>query len=189
MKVLMIDNYDSFTFNLVQLLKSLDVDIEVRRNDRFTLDEVAQFDKIMISPGPGKPENAGLVPEVIHRYATSKSMLGICLGHQAIGEYFGAELLNLKEVAHGVSSLIKVTEEHAIFSTIPSAFKAARYHSWHLNKENFPTELTATAFTEDGIIMAFKHNSLPLHGLQFHPESILTKQGQQLISNWINETL
>lgn len=189
MKVLMIDNYDSFTFNLVYILRSLNVEVEVKRNDCFALEDVQHFDKIMISPGPGTPENAGLVQQLIQRYATSKSILGICLGHQALGMHFGAELSNLTEVAHGISTAIHVTEEHSIFANVPESFQAARYHSWYLSSDHFPPELTATAFSDDGILMAFKHNVLPLHGLQFHPESILTKPGQQLISNWINESI
>lgn len=185
MKLLILDNYDSFTYNIVHTVRSLGVEPTVRRNDCITLDEVDTFDKIIISPGPGIPSEAGILPALLERYAESKSILGICLGHQAIGQRFGARLRNLSHVYHGIRSAITVTSPDYIFDGLPPTIEVGRYHSWVVDREGLPDCLEVTAFSPDGEIMAMRHRTLDIRGVQFHPESILTPQGLQLISNWI----
>ena len=182
MKVLLFDNYDSFTYNLLHILKELDVDVEVHRNDKISLDEVERFDKILLSPGPGIPEEAGILLPLIRRYAPTKSILGVCLGEQAIGEAFGATLTNLTDVHHGVCSDIRVKVPDPLFTDLEPGFRAGRYHSWVVSKENFPDCLEITA---EGQIMALRHREYDVRGIQFHPESVLTPKGKTIIWNWI----
>lgn len=185
MKLLILDNYDSFTYNIVHAVRELGAEPVVRRNDRISLDDVDAFDKIIISPGPGIPSEAGILAALLERYATSKPILGICLGHQAIGERFGARLRNLAQVYHGIKSTITVTEPDYIFAGLPDKIDVGRYHSWVVDKEGLPDCLEVTAVSPDGEIMAMRHRSLDVRGVQFHPESILTPQGMTIIRNWL----
>jgi anthranilate synthase component 2 len=186
MKILVLDNYDSFTYNLVYLIRQLGYgqQLDIRRNDAFALDEVEQFDKILLSPGPGIPSEAGLMPEVLQRYAATKSILGICLGHQAIAEAFGGQLHNLAEVQHGVASMLTVVPDR-LFEGLPTQFAVGRYHSWVVDESQLPAELEVIGRTPDQQIMAIRHRQFDLRGLQFHPESILTEHGTKLIQNWL----
>lgn len=182
----MIDNYDSFTFNLVHLLHECGQDATVWRNDKFALEDVASFDKIMLSPGPGIPREAGLLMEVIRQYGASKSILGICLGQQAIAEVYGGTLYNLSKPVHGTATplLIKVTDE-PIFRGLPQSFPVGRYHSWAVARQGFPDVLRITAEDQHGVIMALSHKTFDVKGLQFHPESVLTDHGKVMIANWL----
>ena len=184
MNILVIDNYDSFTFNLVHYLEEMDCTVTVKRNDQFAMDEVAQYDKVVLSPGPGIPEEAGLLKAVIERYAQTIPMLGVCLGHQAIAEVFGGTLSNLATVFHGVSSSMKVVQDDPIFDGLPKTFDVGRYHSWVVNKP-LPKGFILLAEEENGQVMAFKHDTYPIYGVQFHPESILTPNGKQILQNWL----
>ncbi|MCK6649975.1 MAG: aminodeoxychorismate/anthranilate synthase component II [Bacteroidia bacterium] len=186
MKVLVLDNYDSFTYNLVHYLEKVDArsSIDVFRNDQIQLDKIAFYDKIVLSPGPGLPSQAGIMLDLIKRYAGSKPILGICLGHQAIAEAFGARLKNLDNVYHGVTSLIEITEEDYVFENLPASFNVGRYHSWVVT--DMPSCLISTSKDENGNIMSLKHDTYDVRGIQFHPESVLTEYGLQIISNWIN---
>lgn len=185
MKILLLDNYDSFTYNLLHIVKELGAQIEVRRNDQITLDEVERFDKILLSPGPGIPEEAGILLPLIRRYAPTKSILGVCLGEQAIGEAFGAKLVNLTEVYHGISSDIQIVADDPLFEGLPRRFQAGRYHSWVVSREQFPDCLEVTAVdTEKNYIMALRHRTYDVCGIQFHPESVLTPEGKRMIQNW-----
>ena len=185
MKLLILDNYDSFTYNIVHAVRELGVEPAVCRNDKITLDEVDNFDKIIISPGPGIPSEAGILPQLLERYAGSKPILGVCLGHQAIGECFGARLRNLPEVYHGIKSQISITVPDYIFAGLPDRIDVGRYHSWVVDKNNLPDCLEVTAVSDDGEIMAMRHRTLDVRGVQFHPESILTPQGLTIIDNWL----
>ena len=188
MKILILDNYDSFTYNLVHYLRELagNAEMTVVRNDQITLDEVEAYDKILLSPGPGIPEEAGIMPELIKRYGATKSILGVCLGHQAIAEAYGASLYNMSEVLHGVSSKIKVVKpEDRLFNDIPSEYEICHYHSWNVNKEDLGNELEVTAHDEIGEIMAISHKEYDVKGVQFHPESIMTEHGHKLLENWL----
>lgn len=185
-KILLLDNYDSFTYNLLHVVKELGyTNTDVYRNDRISLDDVAQYDKIILSPGPGIPEEAGILLPLIRRYAESKSILGVCLGHQAIGQAFGAELINLKEVHHGVATPINVAKMDYLFRGIPATFQAGRYHSWIVSKDNFPETLEIIANDEQGEIMAIRHKTFDVRGIQFHPESVLTPEGKAIIKNYL----
>lgn len=186
MKLLIIDNYDSFTYNIVHAVKALGVEPTVRRNDAISLDEIDEFDKIIISPGPGIPSEAGIVPDMLSRYAAVKPILGVCLGHQAIGEHFGASLRNLAQVYHGVKSTVTVTVPDYIFDRLPEQFEVGRYHSWVVDGKELPECLEVTATSPDGEIMSLRHRTLDVRGVQFHPESILTPDGMTMISNWLN---
>ena len=186
MNIAMIDNYDSFTFNLVHLFKEMGADIRVLRNDSFEPDELARYDKIMLSPGPGIPSEAGLMPEVIRRYSGVKPILGICLGEQAIGEAFGGTLVNLDEVFHGVQTPCRRTADDYIFAGLPDEFAVGRYHSWVVDAATLPACLECTAVSPEGQVMALRHRTLDLRGLQFHPESVLTPDGARIIANWLN---
>lgn len=187
MKILVIDNYDSFTYNLVHLLNELDHDAEVWRNDKFELNEVEQFDKILLSPGPGIPSEAGLLLKVIERYAATKSVLGVCLGQQAIAEVFGGELYNLEKPVHGTATNIVIKDkEEVLFRGLENGFKVGRYHSWAVKSENLPAELIITAEDEKGVMMALRHRDLDVRGVQFHPESVLTQFGKEMIKNWLD---
>ncbi len=184
--ILVFDNYDSFTYNLVHAVKSLGYhDVDVFRNDKIDLDAVAPYDKIILSPGPGLPREAGVLIPLIKRYATTKSILGVCLGHQAIGELFGAKLENTPIVYHGVQTPISVVGKDYLFNGLTQKFDVGRYHSWIVSRENFPAELVVTAEDEEGTIMAMRHASLDVHGVQFHPESILTPHGIEMIRNFL----
>jgi anthranilate synthase component 2 len=185
MKILVIDNYDSFTYNLVHAVRSLGYEADVVRNDKIAPEQVEGYDKILLSPGPGIPSEAGLMPEIIRRYAPSKSILGICLGEQAIGEAFGARLENLAEVFHGVQTPITVLEDDPLFRDVEKEFKGGRYHSWVVSREDFPEELTVTAVDGEGRIMALAHREYDVRGVQFHPESVLTPEGMTMIKNWL----
>lgn len=187
MKTVIIDNYDSFTFNLAHLLKELGAEVDVVRNDQFELPALEQYDKIVLSPGPGIPSEAGLLLDVIRAYAGRKPMLGVCLGHQAIGEVFGAKLENLSEVYHGVATDCEHFSNDPIFNGMPRHFEVGRYHSWVVSKDGLPDCLEVTATSPDGNIMALRHKRYPVHGIQFHPESVLTPLGRQIVGNWLNE--
>ena len=183
-KILMIDNYDSFTYNLVHYLEDLDCEVTVKRNDRIELDEVETFPNIVLSPGPGIPDEAGLLKDIIQRYAPSKRILGVCLGQQAIGEVFGGRLINLDAVHHGVATTISVLEEDPLFKGLPKELEVGRYHSWVVDPE-LPEALKATSVDGNGQIMSLRHKSFDVQGVQFHPESVLTPQGKQILKNWL----
>jgi anthranilate synthase component 2 len=198
MKILVFDNYDSFTYNLVHLVeKIIHQKVEVHRNDQIPLEKVKEYDKIILSPGPGIPSEAGLLIPLIKEYASSKSILGVCLGHQAIGEAFGGKLINLSRVYHGVATPVKILNENGdgknsankhdkdLFEDLPSEFEVGRYHSWIVSEENFPGELTITARDENNYIMALQHKQYDVQGVQFHPESVLTPLGEQIVRNWL----
>lgn len=185
-KILVFDNYDSFTYNLVHAIKKLGyLQVDVYRNDEIALDKVDEYDKILLSPGPGVPSEAGELLPLIKRFAATKSILGVCLGHQAIGEAFGGTLLNLDNVHHGISSQIKVMEPDVLFKNIPDKFEGGRYHSWVVAQENFPTSLKVIAVDANGEIMALRHQTYDVCGVQFHPESVLTPMGETLLLNWL----
>ena len=185
-KVLVIDNYDSFTYNLVHYLEDLDCEVTVFRNDKLSLEDVKPFDKIVLSPGPGIPDEAGLLKSIIETYASSKSILGVCLGQQAIGEVFGGRLINLDEVYHGVSTKIKLTvSDETLFSDLDETLEVGRYHSWVVDPD-LPSDLEATSMDNNGQVMSLRHKSFDVKGVQFHPESVLTPNGRQMLSNWIN---
>ena len=186
MKIVIIDNYDSFTYNLSHLVKSLGAQVTVLRNDRFDLPEIEQFDKIILSPGPGIPSEAGLLLDVIRSYAGRKSILGVCLGHQAIGEVFGGKLENLSNVFHGVATEGTQFGKDYIFKGLPERIVMGRYHSWVVSREVFPECLEITAESDEGQIMALRHRRFDIHGIQFHPESVLTPDGATIIKNFIN---
>lgn len=186
--ILLLDNYDSFTYNLLHVVKELGAtNIEVFRNDEISLEEVERFDKIILSPGPGIPEEAGLLLPIIRKYAPTKSILGVCLGHQAIGEAFGAALENLTEVYHGVQTPINILKEDVLFKGLGHEIPVGRYHSWVVSREDFPECLEITAESREGQIMALRHRTYNVHGIQFHPESVLTPQGKEIIKNFLNQ--
>jgi anthranilate synthase component 2 len=187
MKLLILDNYDSFTYNLVHLIEKVStIEFEVVRNDQISLEDIQHFDNILLSPGPGLPSTAGIMPELIKHYDSTKSILGICLGLQAIGEAYGATLNNLEKVCHGQATHIQIIEDDVIFKNCPKEFTVGRYHSWVVNKLNLPTSLQITAVDNDGNIMALKHQTHNIRGVQFHPESILSEYGEKVIGNWLN---
>jgi anthranilate synthase component 2 len=186
-KVLVFDNYDSFTYNLVQIIERvLNTKVDVVKNDGISLDDIDQYDKIVLSPGPGIPEEAGILLEVIRKYAPTKSILGVCLGQQAIAEAFGGSLINLSEIFHGVATSAELVKTDAkIFKTLSGGLEVGRYHSWVVSRDNFPDELEITAVDQDGMIMALQHKKYDVHGVQFHPESILTPDGEVIIKNFL----
>lgn len=185
MKIVIIDNYDSFTYNLSHLLKELGAEVDVVRNDKFELKDLEQYDKIVLSPGPGIPSEAGLLLDVIRTYAGRKPILGVCLGHQAIGEVFGASLENLKEVYHGVQTEGTQLGNDYIFEGLPERVMMGRYHSWVVAKNSVPECLEVTAMSDDGEIMAMRHRQYDIHGIQFHPESVLTPEGKTIVGNFL----
>ena len=185
MKTVIIDNYGCFTYNLAHLVKELGTEVDVLRNDKFELEELEKYDKIILSPGPGIPEEAGLLLEVIRTYAGRKPILGVCLGEQAIGQAFGGKLTNLSEVFHGIQTNVKIKNKDYIFSGLPTEIPVGRYHSWVVDTEEFPEELVITAISSEGQIMALKHREYDVHGIQFHPESVLTPDGKQIVGNWL----
>ena len=186
-RVVIIDNYDSFTYNLAHLVKQLGAKVEVFRNDQFTLNQLERFTKINLSPGPGIPEEAGLLMDVIRTYAGRKPMLGVCLGHQAIAEVFGGKLVNLKEVYHGIATEGTQFGNDPIFSGLPKRIVMGRYHSWVVDRAGFPDCLEVTAMSDDGQIMALRHRNYNIHGIQFHPESVLTPEGATIVRNWLQQ--
>ena len=185
MKIVIIDNYDSFTYHLSHLIKEIGAEVTVIRNDQFTLNQLERFDKIVLSPGPGIPSEAGLLLDVIKTYKGRKPILGVCLGHQAIGEVFGGTLENLSDVFHGVATEGTQFSNDYIFDSLPKRITMGRYHSWVVSRENFPTCLEVTAVSDEGQIMALKHKNYDIHGIQFHPESVLTPEGKTILRNFI----
>ena len=185
-KVLVIDNYDSFTYNLVHYLEDLNCEVTVIRNDKLQLEDVKPYDKIVLSPGPGIPDEAGLLKPIIKEYGATKSILGVCLGQQAIGEVFGGKLNNLDEVYHGVATEVEITvDDEIMFQGLGKNIEVGRYHSWVVDT-NLPEELEATSFDENGQIMSLRHRIYDVKGVQFHPESVLTPQGKKMLKNWVN---
>lgn len=193
MKILVFDNYDSFTYNLVHLVEKITHEkVDVYRNDQLPMEKIKEYDKIILSPGPGIPEEAGSLLPLIKEYASSKSILGVCLGHQAIGQAFGAELINLSSVFHGVATKIEVRSRESevispLFEGLPNELEVGRYHSWVVSKENFPETLEITAEDESGMIMGLQHKTYDVQGVQFHPESVLTPMGEEIMKNWLKK--
>jgi anthranilate synthase component II len=189
MKILVFDNYDSFTYNLVHLVEKITNEkVDVFRNDEISLEKVNDYDKIILSPGPGIPSEAGLLLPLIKQYAPTKSILGVCLGHQAIGEAFGGTLTNLSKVYHGVATPITITSTTSqILNGLPETIEVGRYHSWIINDQNFPAELEVTARDDNGYIMALQHTTFDVQGVQFHPESVLTPDGETILKNWLSQ--
>ncbi|WP_100616219.1 anthranilate synthase component II [Confluentibacter citreus] len=186
MKILVIDNYDSFTYNLVHYLEDLDCEVTVLRNDKLTLEDVEPFDKIVLSPGPGIPDEAGLLKPIIKKYAPTKSILGVCLGQQAIGEVFGGSLINLEDVYHGVATKVTITvDDESLFNGLEKDIEVGRYHSWVVDA-NLPDSLEATSFDANGQVMSLRHKTYDVRGVQYHPESVLTPHGKQILRNWID---
>ena len=184
-KILVIDNYDSFTYNLVHYLEDLNCEVTVYRNDEFDIDEISVFDKILLSPGPGIPDEAGLLKAVIAKYASTKSILGVCLGQQAIGEVFGGTLSNLDKVYHGVATMVKTSvDDELLFEGLGNEFEVGRYHSWVVDAD-LPEVLEATSFDENGQVMSLRHKTFDVRGVQFHPESVLTPNGKKILENWL----
>ncbi len=184
-KILVIDNYDSFTYNLVHYLEDLDCEVTVYRNDEFEMEDIAHFDKILLSPGPGIPEEAGLLKQVIQHYGPTKSIFGVCLGQQAIGEVYGGTLSNLDKVYHGVATNVtKAVDDELLFEGLENEFEVGRYHSWVVDA-NLPDCLEATSFDENGQVMSLRHKTYDVRGVQFHPESVLTPNGKKMLENWV----
>jgi anthranilate synthase component 2 len=186
MKIVIIDNYDSFTYNLSHLVKELGAEVTVVRNDQFNIGDLEAYDKIILSPGPGIPEEAGLLLDVIRTYAGRKPILGVCLGHQAIGQVFGAQLENMTDVMHGVATPCDITDSDVMFEGLPQRITVGRYHSWVVSADGLPDCLAVTAKSDDGCIMALKHKEYDIHGIQFHPESVLTPDGKKMLQNWLS---
>lgn len=184
-KIFLIDNYDSFTYNLVHYLEDLNCKVTVKRNDQFELKEINQFNYLLLSPGPGIPNEANLLKKAINHYAPTKNILGICLGQQAIGEVFGAKLTNLNRVYHGVSTSISISQEDPLFKGLPKTFDVGRYHSWVIETP-LPKNLIATSFDDEGNLMSLRHKHYNVSAVQYHPESILTPHGKKILENWIN---
>lgn len=189
MNIVIIDNYDSFTYNLSHQLKALGAQVDVVRNDAFQMSRLEQYDKIVLSPGPGIPEEAGLLNDVIRRYAGRKPILGVCLGHQAIAEVFGGRLENLRTVYHGVQTPTHIINHDYLFEHLPETFEAGRYHSWVVSRSGLPDCLEVSAISDDGHIMALRHRTYDVRGIQFHPESILTPEGARILQNWLNHPI
>ena len=188
MKILVFDNYDSFTYNLVHIIEQIvNEKVDVFRNDQIPLDEIEKYDKIILSPGPGIPEEAGILLEVIKRYAPTKSIFGVCLGQQAIAEAFGGSLINLSEIYHGVATESLQINSHKIFNDLPEILEVGRYHSWAVNPDDFPAELEITSVDRNGMIMSLKHKTYDVHAVQYHPESILTPDGKKILENFLTQ--
>ncbi|MDX9882826.1 MAG: aminodeoxychorismate/anthranilate synthase component II [Prolixibacteraceae bacterium] len=188
-RIVVIDNYDSFTYNLVHAIKKISgLPVDVFRNDELELSDLEEYDKIVLSPGPGLPEEAGLLLDIIREYAPTKSILGVCLGHQAIGEVFGGKLENMNKVLHGVATPVSVTNNNTyLFDGLPETFAAGRYHSWIVSNENLPDCLEVTGYDNEGMIMAMQHKQYDVQAVQFHPESVLTPEGEKMIANWLKK--
>lgn len=186
-RILVIDNYDSFTYNLVHAIKKISGQpVDVFRNDEISLEEIQKYDKIVLSPGPGIPEEAGLLLDIIKEYAPKKSMLGVCLGHQAIGEVFGGKLHNMNRVLHGIATPVKLTQNKSkLFEGLPDSFDVGRYHSWIVEDENLPDCFEVTSYDNEGQVMSMQHKEYDVQGVQFHPESVLTPLGEKIIKNWL----
>lgn len=186
MKILVFDNYDSFTYNLVQIIEQIVGEkVDVYRNDQIPLEDIEKYDKIILSPGPGIPEEAGILLDVIKKYAPTKSIFGVCLGQQAIAEAFCGSLINLSEIYHGVATEATQTNDHKIFNNLPENLEVGRYHSWAVNPDDFPTELEITSVDKNGMIMSLKHKIYDVHAVQYHPESILTPDGKKILENFL----
>lgn len=185
MKIVIIDNYDSFTYNLSHLVKELGAEVTVFRNDKFEMSQLEEFDKIILSPGPGIPSEAGLLLDVIKAYAGKKPILGVCLGHQAIGESFGGKLTNIGEVVHGVATPCHITNEDYLFEGLDRDIEIGRYHSWVVDTKDLPSCLEITSTSDEGFIMSLRHKEYDIRGIQYHPESVLTKDGKKIIGNWL----
>lgn len=186
MKILVLDNYDSFTYNLVHIIRALGYTVDIYRNDKIALEEVGKYDKILLSPGPGIPDEAGIMKPVIKEFGATKSILGICLGHQGIGEVFGAELFNIPKVLHGVTSTTEVTDhDDYLFNGVSEKFQSTHYHSWAVRADSITDTLKVTAVNEEGLVMGLSHKTYDVKGLQFHPESIMTPEGPRMIKNWL----
>ena len=186
MKILVLDNYDSFTYNLVHIMRALGHPVDIHRNDKISLDEVKKYDKILLSPGPGIPDEAGIMKLVVKELGPSKSILGICLGHQGIGEVYGAQLFNIPKVLHGVTSKSKVQDRsEKLFEGVSETFQSTHYHSWAVKADTITSDLVVTAVNEEGLIMGLRHKEFDVRGLQFHPESIMTPEGPKMIANWL----
>lgn len=186
MKILVLDNYDSFTYNLVHIIRELGYDMDIFRNDKISLEGVQKYDKILLSPGPGIPDEAGIMKSLVKEYGPTKSILGVCLGHQGIAEVYGAELFNLPTVLHGVTSKVKVTmRSEKIFLELPERFEVTHYHSWAVVPSSISGSLDVTAINDDGLVMAIAHRRFDVRGVQFHPESIMTQYGKEIINNWL----
>lgn len=185
MRIVIIDNYDSFTYNLSHIVKELGCEVSVVRNDEFEMESLSAFDKIILSPGPGIPSEAGQLLEAIRRYAGKKPILGVCLGHQAIAEVFGGQLVNLSEVFHGVASTASIVAPDYLFEGLPEKIEVGRYHSWVVDADSLPECLEVTSVSEEGQVMSLRHKELDIRGLQFHPESVLTPEGKAMLRNWV----
>jgi anthranilate synthase component 2 len=185
MKILMLDNYDSFTYNLVHIFEALGAEVDVFRNDKITLEEVDAYEQIVLSPGPGLPQEAGILIPLIQRYAATKKILGVCLGHQAIGEVFGGTLVNMNQVVHGKAKATHVIANDLVFKDLPLQFETGRYHSWVIDKPTIKDPIEITAIDEDGFVMAIQHKNYDVHGVQFHPESVMTPLGKKMMENWL----
>ncbi len=187
MRILVLDNYDSFTYNLVHIIRAIGHQPDVFRNDKISVNDVDAYDKILLSPGPGIPDEAGIMKQVVEKYGSSKSILGICLGHQGIAEVYGAKLFNIPVVLHGVTSIAKVIDKsEKLFNGVPETFQCTHYHSWAVRPESIPPDLKVTATNDDGLVMGLSHVKYDVKGLQFHPESVMTPEGPKIISNWLN---
>jgi anthranilate synthase component 2 len=188
MKILVLDNYDSFTYNLVHIIRELGFNPDVIRNDKIAVEEVDKYDKILLSPGPGIPDEAGIMKALVKEYGPRKSILGICLGHQGIGEVYGAKLFNIPRVLHGVTSMTEVTDrEESLFIGVMDKFEATHYHSWAVVPDSIPSDLKVTAVNSEGLIMGLRHVRYDVKGLQFHPESVMTLEGPKMIANWLKK--
>jgi anthranilate synthase component 2 len=188
MKILVLDNYDSFTYNLVHIIRELKHTVDIFRNDKIALEEVKRYDKILLSPGPGIPDEAGIMKQLVKEYGPTKSILGICLGHQGIAEVYGAKLFNIPKVLHGVTSITTVKDQDEIlFKGVTPTFQATHYHSWAVVPESFTPDLKITAVNDEGLVMGLRHVKYDVKGLQFHPESVMTIEGPKMIANWLRQ--
>lgn len=188
MKILVLDNYDSFTYNLVHIIRELGYPVDIFRNDKISIEAVGTYDKILLSPGPGIPDEAGIMKQVIREYGPTKSVLGICLGHQGIGEVFGAQLYNIPKVLHGVTSTTEVIEkDEYLFKGVSDKFQSTHYHSWAVRADSITPDLKVTATNDEGLIMGLRHVRYDVRGLQFHPESVMTPEGPKMIRNWLEK--
>lgn len=187
MKILVLDNYDSFTYNLVYILRELNDQVDIFRNDKISLEDVGKYDKILLSPGPGIPAEAGIMHDLVKEYGATKSILGVCLGHQGIGEVYGATLENMSDVLHGIADTAYITDTNErLFKNLPNQIKVGRYHSWTVMPTLFPDDLTITAVDEKKQVMALSHKKYDVRGVQFHPESVLTEHGKEMLENWLS---
>lgn len=188
MKILVLDNYDSFTYNLVHIIRALGYQMDIFRNDKITVEAVKQYDKILLSPGPGIPDEAGIMKQVVTEYGATKSILGVCLGHQGIGEVYGAKLYNIPKVLHGVTSMVTIKDnDEYMFKGVSPVFQATHYHSWAVVADSFTPELKITAMNDEGLVMALSHTTYDVKGVQFHPESVMTPEGPKMIENWLKK--